>query len=204
MAVAPQAWVLSSLLPPPEALASRDASWASLNGLACVTHLDVGGVSFSAATWTRHMAPLLASCSHLQVLVLSHCQIEPPGKLAPLLGQLQGLAALNIDRMAAGDAELDALSGLTRLTRLSAASLSPKAGNRQAVLLARVAGLQSLTLRGNHVGSRGALALARGLPHLTSLDLADNRVGRRTQKQLGHLLAAAEAAAAAEDAAGPW
>jgi hypothetical protein len=82
---------------------------------------------------------------------------------------------------------------------LSAISLVPKVGNKQALLLAQLTALRSLNLRNNDVGVKGASALAARLTRLTSLDLSDNpKVGKRCQKQLAHLTSAAENAVALE------
>jgi hypothetical protein len=46
-------------------------------------------------------------------------------------------------------------------------------------------------VRSNKIGARGAQALAKGLTALTCLDLGGCPIGKRTSKQLTHLLAPA-------------
>eukprot|EP00775_Hariotina_reticulata_P011873 gene11873-12017_t len=193
-----QAWVLSSLLPPPETLRAHDDSWLRLRGLEQVTSLDLGGSNWSHKVWSGHICEVLRGMKHLQSLTLAHCHI-PAGRLVLLLPHLTHLADLNIDRCGCSDEELAVLPLLTRLTRLSAVSLMPKVGNKQALLLAQLTALRSLNLRNNDVGAKGASALAARLTCLTSLDLSDNpKVGKRCQKQLAHLTSAAESAVALE------
>jgi hypothetical protein len=56
---------------------------------------------------------------------------------------------------------------------------------------ARVCCVLLQVVRSNKIGARGAHALAKGLTALTCLDLASCPIGKRTTKQLAHLLAPA-------------
>jgi hypothetical protein len=47
-------------------------------------------------------------------------------------------------------------------------------------------------LHGNAINDRGAQCLVKALTGLTYLDLTGCPIGRRTQRQLGHLLAPAD------------
>lgn len=198
-----QAWVLSSALPPQEALRARDACWYGLVGVQQVSHLDLGGSNFSHAVWVSHMCPVLAGITNLKRLHLAHCHI-PAGRLVHLLPALRdSLQDLNIDRCSCNGDELAAMLSLTSLTKLSAAAVAPKLGNKQCAVLAQLTSLRSLSVRNNDIGSKGMQALAKGLTQLTSLDAGDNvKVSKRCMKQLGPLLANGEAAAAREESDG--
>uniref|UniRef100_A0A383V982 F-box domain-containing protein n=1 Tax=Tetradesmus obliquus TaxID=3088 RepID=A0A383V982_TETOB len=200
-----QAWVLSSSLPPPEALRAHDACWYGLSGLTACTHLDLAGSNLSHVVWSCHLCPALGYASQLQRLILAHGH-TPRGalvQLAALPGLAGSLQELSIDRCSADNAELAALSALSQLTRLSAAALSPKIGNKQAALLAQLRSLQVLCVRGNDLGNKGLQALAKGLPQLVCLDAGDNpRVSKRCAQQLAPLLEHGEAAAAREEVEG--
>lgn len=106
---------------------------------------------------------------------------------------------LNLDRCSLNTEELEALVQLTGLTRLSLVSMSPKLGDKQAASLAQLANLRSLCIRNNDLRNKGVERLVKGLVHLTCLDWAENaKVGKRMQKQYGHLKAAADAVAKAD------
>jgi hypothetical protein len=137
--------------------------------------------------------------------VLSHCNIPKDGlvQLVQLPGLAGSLQELSVDRCTIDNDELAALLALTQLTKLSAAALSPKLGNKQALLLAQLRSLQVLCVRSNDVGNKGLQALAKGLPKLVCLDAGDNpRVSKRCAQQLVPLLERGEAAAAREDSEG--
>jgi hypothetical protein len=149
-----------------------------------------------------HLCPALGYASRLQKLVLSHCNIPKCGlvQLAQLPGLAGSLQELSIDRCTVSNAELAALPGLTQLTKLSAAALSPKLGNKQALLLAQMRSLQVLCVRSNDLGNNGLQALAKGLSALVCLDAGDNqRVSKRCAQQLAPLLERGAAAAAREE-----
>jgi hypothetical protein len=113
------------------------------------------------------------------------------------------LQELSMDRCTVSTDELAALLGLTQLTKLSAAALTPKLGNKQAALLAQLRSLQVLCVRGNDLGNKGLQALAKGLPELVCLDAGDNpKVSKRCAQQLAPLLERGEAAAARDDVEG--
>lgn len=200
-----KAWVLSSSLPPPEALRAHDACWYGLSGLTACTHLDLAGSNLSDVVWSCHLCPALGYASQLQRLILAHCH-TPRGvlvQLAALPGLAGSLQELSIDRCSVDNAELAGLSALSQLTRLSAAALSPKIGNKQAALLAQLRSLQVLCVRGNDLGNKGLQALAKGLPQLVCLDAGENpRVSKRCAQQLAPLLERGEAAAAREEVEG--
>jgi hypothetical protein len=148
------------------------------------------------------LCPALGYAQRLQKLVLSHCNLPKGGlvQLAQLPGLAGSLQELSIDRCRVDIAELAALPTLTRLTRLSAAALSPKLGNKQAPLLAQMRSLHVLCVHSNDLGNKGLQALAKGLPDLVCLDAGDNpRVSKRCAQQLAPLLEHGEAAAAREE-----
>jgi hypothetical protein len=149
-----------------------------------------------------HLCPALGYASRLQKLVLSHCNIPKGGlvQVAQLPGLAGSLQELCIDRCTVSNAELAALPGLTQLTKLSAVALSPKLGNKQALLLAQMRSLQVLCVRSNDLGNKGLQVLAKGLPALVCLDAGDNqRVSKRCAQQLAPLLERGAAAAAREE-----
>lgn len=152
----------------------------------------------------------------LKRLHLAHCHI-PDGKLLQLMIGLRMQSSvawyaqpqiqdLNLDRCSlGGPGEMQALVQLTSLTKLSLASLTPKLGNKEASLLAQLKSLKSLSARNNNLGSKGVEQLAKGLSKLTCLDWSENkRVGKKANKQWGHLLATADALCRAELETNYW